>query len=168
MSRGNPRKAMAALLPLPIRCGSESLVVRPMTLGLWAALERIESPMVTGREPKDTLELLPSLYLLTHDPREVYRGNLVDLAMQWADTVGVDALEAIQAACYRQMNAAFDVMPEAEAKKGKGAGMTAGCPRSCTGQPQHTTGVSKTSSGACRSPRSSCYAGAKRLTIKGK
>lgn len=108
---------MAALLPLPIKCGKGDVVVKPMTLGMWAALERIGSPLVTDEEPKDSLELIPSLYLLTHDPREVFRGNVIDLAMQWADTVPVSTMHAIQRACYRQMNAAFDVIPEEDDEK---------------------------------------------------
>ena len=115
MSKTNPRKAMAALLPLAVecRCGA---TVRPMTLGMWAALERIGSPLVTGKEPKDTLELVPSLYLLTHDPREVLRGTFFDDAVAWADTMPVSALEEIQHACYRQMGAMFDVLPEVKKK----------------------------------------------------
>ena len=35
MSKSNPRKAMAALLPLPIGCGT-GVTVKPMTLGMWA------------------------------------------------------------------------------------------------------------------------------------
>lgn len=157
MSKGNPRKAMAALLPLPIKAGG--MTVRPMTLGMWAALERIGSPLVTNEEPKDALELIPSLYLLTHDPREVFRGNIVDLAMQWADTVPVGVMNEIRRACYRQMNAAFDVMPEDDSKKAKGAATTASSPRSCTGRPKPTTGASKTSSGTSRSRRSASSGG---------
>lgn len=112
MSKANPRKAMAALLPLPIKCGSDSAVVRPMTLGMYAALERLGSPLITGEEPKDILDLIPSLYLITHDPREVFRGDLLDQAMAWADDLPVTALADIKSACYRQMNAAFDVIPE--------------------------------------------------------
>jgi len=144
---------MAALLPLPIGCGN-GVTVKPMTLGMWAALERIGSPLVTDREPKDALELIPSLYLLTHDPREVFAGNVLDLAMQWADTVPVATMDAIRRACYRQMNAAFDVMPEDDPKKARSAATTAGLPRSHTGQPRPTTGDSRKSCGPSRSPRS--------------
>ena len=107
---------MAAILPLAVecRCGA---TVRPMTLGTWAALERIGSPLVTGKEPKDTLELVPSLYLLTHDPREVLRGTFFEDAVAWADTMPVSALEEIQHACYRQMGAMFDVLPEVKKKR---------------------------------------------------
>ena len=158
MSKSNPRKAMAALLPLPLKV-SGGYTVRPMTLGMWAALERIESPLVTGREPKDALEIIPSLYLLTHDPREVFRGNIIDLAMQWADTVPPTALAEIQKACYRQMNAAFNVMPELDPKKAKSAGATAGSLRSSTSRPKPTTGDSGKSCGKCRSRRSASSGG---------
>lgn len=154
MSKGNPRKAMAALLPLPIRCGCD-VVVRPVTLGMWAALERIGSPIVTGNEPKDTLELVPSLYLVTHDPLEVFEEDIIERAMQWADTLPISALDAIRVAYERQIAAAVAVMPQRdELKKGRSAGTTAGSPRSSTGQPHGTTGASKRSSGARRSPRS--------------
>ena len=119
MSRGNPQKAMAALLPLTVRveCEGGSYEVRPMTLGMWAALERIHSPIVTGIEPKDTLEIIPSLYLLTHDPREVFRGNILELSMEWADRQPVGAVAAIKAAGDSQMAAVTDVIPEATQKK---------------------------------------------------
>ena len=156
---------MAAILPLPIKCGKD-VTVKPMTLGMWAALERIGSPLVTCEEPKDSLELIPSCYLLTHDPREVFRGNVVDLSMQWADTVPVATMDAIRRACYRQMNAAFDVMPEDDPKKATGAATTAGLPRSHTGQPRPTTGASRKSCGPSRSPRSVSSGGRRRGTKK--
>lgn len=108
MGRANPRKAVAALIP------PGGAAIRPMTLGVYAALERIGSPLVTGEEPRDTLELIPSLYLLTHDPREVFRGNVLDLAMQWADAQPVSAVEAIRSAAEAQMAAFAAVLPEAE------------------------------------------------------
>ena len=86
MSAKNPRKAMAALLPLAVKCPCGE-TVRPMTLGMWAALERIGSPLITGEPPKDALELIPSLYLLTHDPREVLASGFFDAAVAWADSL---------------------------------------------------------------------------------
>ena len=116
MSKTNPRKAVAAILPLTVECPCGE-TVRPMTLGMWAALERVGSPLVTGKEAKDTLELVPSLYLLTHDPREVLRGSFYDDAVAWADKLPVSALEEITRACYRQMGAMFDVLPEVKKKR---------------------------------------------------
>jgi len=121
MSKTNPRKAVAAILPLAVECPCGA-TVRPMTLGMWAALERVGSPLVTGKEAKDTLELVPSLYLLTHDPREVLRGSFFDDAVAWADTLPVSALEEIRDACYRQMGAMFDVLPEVKKKSRPGTG----------------------------------------------
>lgn len=168
MSRANPRKAMAALLPLPIRAGAEDVVVRPMTLGMWAALERIGSPMVTGAQPKDALELIPSLYLLTHDPREVFKGNILDLAMEWADTVPVSVMDAIKAACERQMSAAYAVIPEL--KKKTVADTTASSRPSSTGRRVATAGASRKSSGRSPCPRSTSSGGSRSggLTASGR
>jgi hypothetical protein len=143
MSKTNPRKAIAALLPLAVECPCGE-VVRPMTLGMWAALERIGSPLVTGKEPKDTLELVPSLYLLTHDPREVLRGTFFDDSVAWANTLPLSAIEEIQRACYRQMGAMFDVLPEVK-KKPRPA--TGGSPQASTGRPESTDGASMKSFG---------------------
>ena len=161
MARENPRKALAALLPLPLSCGDYegAPVVRPMTLGMWAALERIGSPLVTGEEPKDVMELIPSLYLITHDPREVFAGNVLDAAMRWADTLPVGALDMIREAAYRQMNAAFDVIPEeGESKKKR---QTGGSPSSRNGAQRPTGGATAKSSGVSRSRRSASSGGRK-------
>lgn len=147
MSKANPRKAMAALLP------PGQAVIRPMTLGVYAALERIGSPIVTGVPAKDTLELIPSLYLLTHDPREVFRGNIVDLAMQWADSVPVNTLAEIKDAADAQIRALSDVLPEVENDPQKKT--TAGSPSTPTGPRAPTTGPSRKSSGKSQPPRSS-------------
>ena len=160
MSRQNPRKAVAAMLP------PGTAAIRPMTLGVYAALERIGSPLVTGEEPKDALELIPSLYLLTHDPREVFRGNVLDLAMQWADTQPVEAVSRIRDAAYRQMAAFFDVVPEPEKKKSPGT--TGGSRTTSTGRRAPTTGAGTRSCGRCRQApsRSSGGRGAKMKTAR--
>ena len=162
MSRGNPRKAMAALLPLPLKAGENECTVRPMTLGMFAALERIASPLVTGEDAANVMDLLPSLYLLTHDPREVFKGNLVELAMEWADKQPITVIETIKSAAYRQMNAAFDVIPQADPKK-KPAATTDGSPDSSTGPQRPTTGALKKSCGASRSRQSRSSGEAKAL-----
>lgn len=146
---GNPRKALAAIMPLPIPVGCD-LEVRPMTLAMWAALERIDSPFVTGKAAKDTLELLPSLYLLVHGAAEIFSGDLLAKALAWADGVPVDVLVKIRDACYRQIAAAMDVIPEGGKKKVP----TAGSSRSSTISPPPTTGASTKYSSPSRSPHS--------------
>ena len=157
MSKANPRKAMAAVLPLPIG------EVKPMTLAMYAALERIKSPLITGEDAKDALELLPSLYLLTHGAQEIFKANLLDLALAWADSVPVDALNEIRAACEIQLQVISDVIPEQDPKKARtSADTTAGSPRSSTTSPGPTTGRSARSSGKRRSPYSPSCVGRKR------
>lgn len=146
MSRTNPRKAMAALLP------PGQAVIRPMTLGMYAALERIESPLVTGKDAKDTLELIPSLYMLTHDPREVFRGNILDLAMAWADTVPVETMSAIRTAALEQMRAMIDVMPQQSDDQPKKK-TTAGSSKPPNGRRPDTAGRSMKSCGKSRRAR---------------
>ena len=150
MSKANPRKAVAAILPLAVECPCGA-TVRPMTLGMWAALERVGSPLVTGEGPKDTLELVPSLYLLTHDPREVLRGSFFDDAVAWADTLPVSALEEIRDACYRQMGAMFDVLPEVKKKRRPGTG---GSQSSPDGRRGSADGAGMKSSGKSPAARS--------------
>ena len=150
MSVGNPKKAVAALMPGAVRT-PEGLVVRPMTLAMYAALERIESPLVTGREPKDAAELLPSLYLLTHGADQIFAGNLVALAFAWTDTMPLSALQHIREACDLQMRTVMDVMPEAQKKTQRET--TAGSRQSSTRRPKPTAGASGKSSGKSRSPR---------------
>lgn len=154
MSKANPQKAMAALLPLEIKVPGYDFTVRPVTLGMYAALERIGSPLITGKDPEDTLELIPSLYLLTHDPREVLTGNLVEDALAWADTVGVDAVAAIRKAAAKQLNAALDIVPEDDDDTPKKK-RTAGSPTSSATPRKPTAGAMRRSSGASPSPRSS-------------
>ena len=165
MSRSNPKKAMAALIP------PGQAVIRPMTLGMYAALERISSPLVTGVEAKDALELLPSLYLLTHDPREVFRGNILDLAMQWADTQPIEAVVAIRDAALEEIRAMLDVTPEQDSDKPKKK-TTGGSRNGSTGPRTHTDGRSRRSCGKYRQAQSpSCggrksYAGTSRSSSR--
>ena len=142
---------MAALLPLAVKCPCGE-TVRPLTLGMYAALERIGSPLVTGAVPKDALELIPSLYLLTHDPREVLASGFFDAAMAWADSLPVTALGEIRDACYRQMDAMGDVLPEEKKKTSRRA--TVGSRGSSTGPRRSTAGASGKSSGISPSARS--------------
>ena len=152
MSRTNPRKAVAALLPLAVRCPC-GVTVRPLTLGMWAALERIGSPLITAEPPKDALELVPSLYLITHDPREVLASGFFDAALAWADTLPVTALGEIRDACLRQIGAMGDVLPEV---KKKASPATAGSRQSPTGRRTSTAGAGGRSSGKSPRARSSC------------
>lgn len=153
MSIGNPKKAVAALMPETFRT-PEGLEVKPMTLAMYAALERIASPLVTGKPVKDTAELLPSLYLLTHGADRIFAGNLTALAFAWADTMPVTVVANIRSACEAQMRTVMDVMPEPQKKKP--AETTDGSPRRSTPPRKTTGGATAKSCGKSRSRRSCC------------
>lgn len=153
MSQGNPKKAIAALMPGAIRT-PEGLVVRPMTLAMYAALERIESPLVTGKEPKDSAELLPSLYLLCEGADKIFAGNLVALSFEWADSLPLSALQHVREACDRQLRPVRDVLPEVQKKTPKVT--TAGSRRPSTRRPKPTAGPTAKSSKKSPSRPSCC------------
>ena len=96
----NPRKALSAALPPAIDVCGGAYSVKPITLGAFALLERYRSPMLFPRsgKPAETLDLLPSLYILTHDAADCLSGNILDKAVEWADAVGVDAIGEIREA----------------------------------------------------------------------
>ena len=112
----NPRAALAALVPQPIPVDGTGEVVRPFTLALYAALDRIDSPLLRGGADVDALALLPSLYLVTHGPEEWFKPDLLARATAWADTIPPSALPALRDACKTQVAAVLNVTPESKKK----------------------------------------------------
>lgn len=116
MSAANPTKGVAALLPRTIEVGG-GYAVRPLSLGMYAILERIKSPMLVKGKSPDTLEMVPTLYVLTHDPMDSLSGNLFEKSVAWADGVDPKMLVRIRDAAIRQIAGMTDVIPEASPKK---------------------------------------------------
>lgn len=154
--RANPKKAVAAAMPLPIG------EVRPMTLAMWAALEHIDSPLLKSSSPdgQAVLDLLPSLYLLTHDPREVFRANLLDLAMAWADKLPVTAIADIRRAAEAQMRTVAAVIPEDDEEESHKKKVTALSPTSSTTPVRRSAGAIERRSTKPRSRSSRSSTGA--------
>jgi hypothetical protein len=89
---------------------------KPITLGQFALLERIQSPFLGEAKPYAFYELLPSLYILSMTPAEAsqHLGNLEADALQWADTLtSEEAQTRIQNA-----NDAIEAFIKAIPKKG--------------------------------------------------
>jgi len=146
MSKANPEKAVRAMLPVPIQCKC-GCAVRPVTLGVFAVLERIKSPLL-GETPVDgPLSLIPSLYALTHAPADSLAPNLYERSLEWADTLPPSALAEIRDAAERQCAAILDVVPQPAASKKKAT--TDGSPSSPNGRRTSTGGRGTRSSGAC-------------------
>lgn len=161
MSELNPAKALRALLPRPIPIPELGIEVRPLTLAVHAILDEIDSPLVrkAGTVPSTPFALLPSLYVLTHDPLEVLDGmageNLLKTALKWADGLPPDALGRIDRAARIQIAAFIDVAPTA--KKATGTRPTTdGSPHSPSSPPTPTAGPSTPSSTASPPAPSPC------------
>lgn len=152
MSKENPVKALRALLPRPIAIDGLGVEVRPLSLAAFALLDEIGSPLVRerGTVPNTPFALLPSLYVLTHDPLDVLAGmageNLLKTALQWADTLPPSALAKIDHAARVQIGVFLDVAPKS--KKEEGTQTTDGSPRPRSSRPRRSAGRSPTSSTA--------------------
>ncbi|MBR1836277.1 MAG: hypothetical protein IJ783_03230 [Kiritimatiellae bacterium] len=158
MSALNPEKALRALLPRPISIEGTDLCVRPLSLAAFALLDAIGSPLVRepGTAPDTPMALIPSLYVLTHDPLEVLDGmadaNLLRTALKWADALPPDAMAKVERAARAQIAAVLAVAPQG--KKAAGTRTTDGSRRSPTSRQAPTAGRSPTSSTASPPARS--------------
>lgn len=99
----NPNRALEALTTSETPVGKVS--IREITLGLAGILERIDSPLVTGKNPKFIMEWAPTLYAMTHTTPESERllaqGRKAydQAALVWSDTIPlVDARRILLAA----------------------------------------------------------------------
>ena len=117
MAKPNPRKALAAFLPASIPIPGTDVAVRPLTLAAYAILEKIGSPLVVPSEGVTALDVIPTLYVLTHDPVEVMCEDLAAASVAWADGLAPSALIPIEEAARRQVRAWLDVLPEVEKKR---------------------------------------------------
>lgn len=117
MSKSNPVKAISALIPAPIPVPGTGESVRPLTLAVYAVLDRIGSPLVRP-QPCTILDLIPSLYILCKGYAEALQPGLGDKAMAWADTLPPAAMALIKQAAEKQIMAMLDVLPTgADCKK---------------------------------------------------
>lgn len=109
MSKGNPALAIKALTPEPIAIEGTDIAIQPITLGIFAALERIESPIITGA-PITPASMLPTYYLLAHGAQVATCPNLVAESFQWADTLPLASLRALQEAALKQLSAITELL----------------------------------------------------------
>lgn len=111
----NPQSALEALFPQTIDCGN-GVEVRPFSLATYALLEKIKSYIVFPHEP-DQEEILKSLYICTHDPKEIYKkfDSLGEEAFGWAETLPPYMVETITQAVLKQIKAVRDAMPPPKA-----------------------------------------------------
>jgi hypothetical protein len=115
MSEANPKEAIQAMLPTPINVGG--YVVKPLRLGVYAMLERIESPVCTGA-PMDMLGMIPTMYVMTHDTRTVLMSiddnTFPEKAVDWADSLDPETAIKLQEACLEQLRLSLSTAPEVQ------------------------------------------------------
>lgn len=111
----NPKAALEALFPQPIDCG-EGVWVKPFSLATYALLEKIGSYIIFPHEPTQE-ETLASLYICTHEPKEVFRDfdELKDKAIDWAGTLRPAMFKTISDAILKQIQAVKNAMPPEKA-----------------------------------------------------
>jgi hypothetical protein len=140
MSAKNPKRALAAVTAAGERVHGE--LVREITLGTAAVLERIDSPLFTGVPEGRQISLcdmLPTIYVMTRpavESEELLADGFEALkreAVRWADGFstrqGMDLAAACARAARRVRAAAPSGVPDKEGAgegNGRSAG-TAGC-----------------------------------------
>lgn len=119
MSKANPERAINALLPQPIEVQGTGLVVKPLTLGRYAILEAIKSPMLSGAKTS-IMAYIPSLYVVTHDFMTDYDlSSLYEKAFQWADTIPPGTLGRIVEAVRGAIDVGIRVVDNGKPSKKK-------------------------------------------------
>ena len=75
--------------------------VYPITLARYALLELVDSPFISSEKDMSISNILPSLYIMTHDKSEL-KGitsrnidKLYENATEWADDMGIDEIPEI-------------------------------------------------------------------------
>ena len=121
----NPKRALAAVPAAGEQV--DGIMVREITLGLAAVLERIESPLVVGRKAGGEMRLgdmLPTVYVMTRPAVESERlladGGLPALrsaAVAWADELPTATGMRLAAACGRAARRVADVSPSGMPQK---------------------------------------------------
>lgn len=95
----------------------DEVVVYPITLGRYALLELVDSPFINNNIEMTMANLLPSLYVMTHD-RDDLKGitaknidKLTDKATEWADSVSLDSIPDLVRSILEKMQELLKVTP---------------------------------------------------------
>ena len=111
----NPDPVLDALLPAAIPVAGGRVVVRPLTLATFALLDKIRSPLLSGDRSGGVINLLPTLYVLTHGASvclaDLYAGRLEAVAIDWADQFPPRILAEIRDAADSQIGNILYLIP---------------------------------------------------------
>ena len=91
--------------------------VYPITLARYALLELVDSPFISSGKDMSISNILPSLYIMTHDKSEL-KGvtsrnidSLYEKATEWADDMGIDEIPEIIKEVIDKVNDLMKVTP---------------------------------------------------------
>ena len=111
----NPEPVLDALLPAAIHVDGGRVVVRPLTLATFALLDKIRSPLLTGDGSASVIELLPTLYILSHGASvclaDLTAGRLEAVSIDWADQFQPQILAEIRDAAVTQIGKILYMIP---------------------------------------------------------
>lgn len=122
----NPEPVLDALLPAAIHVAGGRVVVRPLTLATFALLDKIRSPLLTGNGSVGVIDLLPTLYILTHGASvclaDLSAGRLETVAIDWADQFPPQILSEIRDAAVTQIGKILYLIPPPDENTSKKKG----------------------------------------------
>ena len=91
--------------------------VYPITLARYALLELVDSPFIGSGKDMSISNILPSLYIMTHDKSEL-KGitsrnidKLYEKATEWADDMGIDEIPEIIKEVIEKVNELMKTSP---------------------------------------------------------
>lgn len=120
MSENNPKSAIAAIFPQPIKI-IDGVSVYPLTLAHYALLEQINSYLVNGDHQPDALESLKTMFICTHDAKTTMHvmDDLEGAVAQWSEQLPPAVTYPIMDAIKVQIEAMSKVVPYIDDQKKK-------------------------------------------------
>lgn len=106
MSESNPKTALDAVLDDVKQEGY------PLTLGRYALLELLDSPVTSGESSLRPLDMIPTLYVMTHGMEDLRGytsknvGELKAAAMDWAEGIELSSFAPLVEQVVRSINLA--------------------------------------------------------------
>lgn len=112
MSEMNPKAAIEACFPDDIKITDE-ISVKPLTLGHYALLEKINSYLINADHEPDSLEVLKTMYICTKSSKDVFAelSNLDEAALEWADNLPPNITNKILKAITDQIQRMLEASP---------------------------------------------------------
>ena len=128
----NPEPVLDALLPAAIPVAGGRVIVRPLTLATFALLDKIRSPLLTGTGSVGVIDLLPTLYILSHGAAvclaDLSAGRLEAVAIDWADQFPPQILAEIRDAAEAQIGKILYLIPPPDENTPKKKGTVGSSP----------------------------------------